>query len=169
MSVIRRNAAGYTLTEILLALLIFGLAVAGLLSLFPAVHVADKESRDETLSALVASGILDALQDPESPRRLHVATGTHGGTPCWESLDPAVNSNAFLLYDSSCRPLRTVYAKEADLPQKDPGVAAVVTLDLFRGNSLPGLLSAEVAVASPASAPAANRAIRRYSKLIPIP
>lgn len=174
MKTIRRPVnSGYTLTEILLALMIFGIAVAGLFSLFPAVHFTEKESREETRSALIASGILDALQDPESPRVLHVATGMQDGSLRWESVDPSAwSGNGFktvLLYDSSCRPMSALSPNDAERSQTSPEASSVVTLGLSRRDSITALLSVEVAVSSPASAPAANRSVRRYVKLIRIP
>ena len=54
----RYKLSGFTLIEVLIAMLLFVIAAAGLLTLFPVAHRTERESVQETRASLIASGIM---------------------------------------------------------------------------------------------------------------
>lgn len=151
--------------EILLALGLLSLVASGVLALFPVIELTDRENAWETRAAMISSGMMDALPaQGEEPLRL--AIGMSNGMPLWESI-PRTATNRSIAYDESCRPLFPLDAEGATQPVADQRVTAVATLAIGKNGSPPGMLSAEIAVAEPASAPAERRTVRRFLRLIP--
>ena len=157
-----RHHNAFSLLEILIAIGLFAVVITGLLTLFPVALRTEKSGEDETRATLIASGVMEALQSGDGIGPLSLATGMSNGIPVWEMLQ----TNVSVSYNASCEPIQSLSAKEAVLPVVDPAAATVVTLSLVSKPSMPGILTAEVAVASPASAPAANRSIQKFVRLI---
>lgn len=163
----RRSA--FSLVEILVALGLFAMAISGLLALFPVALRTEKESEEETRATLIASGVMEALNSSEGKGVLSIASGMSNNLPTWESIAPSTMTNISVSYSLSCEPIRKLSIKEAAVALSDSGAAAILTLTLTSKPSLPGLLTAEVLVASPASAPVAGRTVRRFVRLITTP
>ncbi len=161
-----RNA--FSLLEILIALGLFAVVISALLTLFPIALRTEKSSGDETMATLIASGMMESLPSSEGLGSLNVATRMSNDTPVWEVIPSDGATNIPVAYNASCEPVRRLTAKEAEAPLTDPAIAIVATLSLTKA-SVPGLLTAEVAVASPASAPAANRTVQKFTRLIQSP
>lgn len=163
----RSNA--FTLTEILIALGIFAMAVTGLMGLFSYSHRTDREGMDETRAAVIAGSIMDSLSLSSSNSLLAMATGITNGVPRLEFLDPKTATNRSVAYAASCEPLCPLPEEGAGRPVPNPEASAVATLHLSHKSQLPCLAVAEVEISSPASAPAEGRTIRRFIRLIPVP
>ena len=71
---------GFTLSEILIALGIFSIAVTGLMTLFPVAQKTEREATQEWQSAMIASGILETLALPSTQGKLRLAVGMSNGT-----------------------------------------------------------------------------------------
>lgn len=164
-----RHPAAFSLLEILVALGLFAIAIAGLLALFPIALHSDKESEEETRSLFIASGVMEALNSGEGHGIFQLATGMSNSVPVLEILSPSKNSFFFIAYNTSCEPIRKLTASEAELPVNDPNASAIVTLALISKPPLPGLLTAEVTIASPASAPASGRSTKHFTRLVAVP
>jgi hypothetical protein len=154
--------------EILIALGLFAVVISGLIALFPVALHSEKESIEETRALVISSGVMEILNSGEGHGALRFATGMSHGIPLLETISSGKNTNFSIAYDASCEPIRKLTTIESASPLADPA-AAVVTLSLLSKPSLPGLITAEVAVATPSSAPAASRSIRRFTRLIATP
>jgi len=154
--------------EILIALGLFAVVVSALLTLFPIALRTEKSSGEETIATLIASGMMESLPSGEGLGTLNVVTGMSNDIPVWEVIPSTGATNISVAYNASCEPVRRLTAKEAEASLTDPTTALVVTLSITKA-SVPGLLTAEVAVASPSSAPAANRSIQKFTRLIQSP
>lgn len=154
--------------EILIALGLFAVVVSALLTLFPIALRTEKSSGDETMATLIASGMMESLPSGMGLESLSVATGMSNDIPVWEVIPSTGATNIFVAYNVSCEPVRRLTAKEAETSLTDPPTALVATLSITKA-SVPGLLTAEVSVASPASAPAANRTVQKFTRLVQSP
>jgi hypothetical protein len=163
------GAAAFTLTEILIALGIFCVGALGLLALFPVAQVTERESAEETRSAVIASGIMDALIIPNDPYQLRVARAVTNGLLEWKRIPSSVATNLFLSYNASGEPIGELDENKASLPILNMESCAVVTFGIRPKTSTPGLVTAEVTVASPAAAPSEKRSIRRFVRLLALP
>ena len=158
---------GFTLSEILIALGIFAIAVTGLMALFPVAQKTEREATDEWQASMIASAMMDTLSLPGTNGAFRLAVAMTNGVTVWEFLRMQESTaEASVLYDSSCEPLRPLSAKERDLPIPGHDSTAVATLRLSRKASLPGVTVAEVDVGSPAAAPVSGRTVRRFVRLI---
>jgi hypothetical protein len=155
--------------EILIALGLFALTISALLMLFPVALRSDRENADETRSALIATGIMDAMNSGEGRGKLLIATGMSNGLPLWQSLIPERSTNISVLYDSSGDPLRIVNPSEIESPIHDTDGSSLVTISLLIKPSLPGIISCEASVGSPASAPQSGRTINRFVRQMAAP
>ena len=165
----RRDA--FSLVEILIALGLFAVAISALLALFPVALHTERESEAETRATLIASGVMDSLAPADSVGSLRIATSMSNGLPVWESLSTTFgkSTNVAIAYTASCEPIFKLTAKEATNPLRDPRAAALVTVSLTQKPSQPGMLSAEISVGSPASAPAPGRSTQWFVRLLSIP
>ena len=167
--VLDHKRVAFTLTEVLLAMILFTVAATGLLTLFPVAHVTERESIQEARATLIASGIMESLNITDNMGSRRFPSGTSHGSILWEHVDPAVSSSHSLLYNSTCEPIRLISAEEAASGIPEPDATAVVTVVLTPMESMPRITTAEVIVASPASAPASNRTLQRYVMLLSVP
>jgi prepilin-type N-terminal cleavage/methylation domain-containing protein len=158
---------GFTLAEILIALGIFSVAVSGLLVLFPVAQRTEREGTEEARAALIAESISGAFLLTGEDGRIPMATGN--GMSGWRYLDPEEPSECSVLYGYSCEPIAEIGKSEAELPVTLDGAASLATLRLRHKPTLPGLVEVEISVASPASAPAGGRSVRRFVRLLPMP
>jgi prepilin-type N-terminal cleavage/methylation domain-containing protein len=165
----RYKLSGFTLIEVLIAMLLFVIAAAGLLTLFPVAHRTERESVQETRASLIASGIMESLGPTDQTENAKIPCGVSHGSTIWEPVDPSARSSHTLLYNSACQPIRPVDAEDTASGVTEPDAVAVATLDLEPLASMPHLTRAEVSVASPASAPAPRRVIHRYVTLLFVP
>ena len=169
-SAVPRHTA-FSLLEILIALGLFAVVVTALLALFPSALRSQKESDEETRALFIASGVMEALPSPEGVFRL--ATGMSNNLPVLEkiTLSGGKNTDYSIAYDDSGEPIRKLSAEEVEQPLSDHAASEIVTLSLIEKPTLPGIVTAEVSVASPASAPAAGRSITRFVRLLtpPVP
>ncbi len=161
--------AAFTLTEVLLAMILFAVAATGLLTLFPVAHITERENIQEAKATLIASGIMESLNIADNMGSRKFPSGTSHGSILWEHVDPAVSSSHSLLYNSTCNPIRLISAEEAASGISEADATAVVTVVLAPMESMPRITTAEVIVASPASAPASKRALQRYVMLLSVP
>ena len=161
----------FSLVEILIALGLFAVAISALLALFPVALRTERESVEETRAMIIASGVMDALAPADSVSSLRIATSMSNGLPVWENIPAPFgkSTNFAIAYTASCEPILKLTGEEATNPLRDPRASALVTVSLVQKPSLPGLLSAEVSVGSPASAPAPGRSTQRFVRLISIP
>jgi type II secretory pathway pseudopilin PulG len=166
---LQESRAAFSLVEILLALGLLAVVVTAVLALFPVAFKTERENEEETRAALISSGMMDTLTLDGNGGSLHLVSAMRNGLPIWQTLQLGINTNFTVAYDTSCEPMRSLSEAEAGAPIPDQTAAAVATLRLISNASLPGLLTAEVAVASPASAPEAGRTTRRFVRLISIP
>lgn len=160
---------GFTLLEILIATGFFAIAVTGLIALFPTVQRVSREGEEEARATLIAENILETLALPSRPGAFSLATGLSGRSLCFEALDPLIPSEHFVAYGPACEPLFPLEQEKARLSVTNPEVLDVATVRLGTKTSLPGLVLAEIEVASPASAPASGRSTRRFVRLFPMP
>lgn len=160
---------GFTLLEILIATGLFAFAVTGLIALFPAAQHVTRQGEEEARAALIAGNILDTLAIRGTAGSFALATGTAEGKPRLEALDPRVPGEHAVAYGASCEPLFPLDREKAVSPVSDPEALDIATLSLMKKPSLPGLVVAEVDVASPAGAPASGRSTNRFVRLFPVP
>lgn len=168
----RRNTPAFSLTEILIALGLFGIAVSALLVLFPVIQGSERESDEQTRAVLIASSVMDLLGDPAptAPRgSARVAMGMNHGSPLWKEIHAGNSNTVTIAYDAGCQPVRQLNPEETGTAIIDTAVSSVMTLTLSQKASTPSLVKAEVSVASPASAPPANRHVRRFVRLLAVP
>lgn len=161
----KRGEKAFTLLEILVALGIFAVAVAGLISLFPAILRVTREGEEEARASLIASSILDTLPLHDTDGEFTLATGMEGGNPHLITI-AATPSRHLIAYGPSCEPIRELDAAHLENPCRDPAVTDLALVCLNSKTSLPGLMEAEVDVSSPASAPLAGRTICRFVRLL---
>ncbi len=157
--------SGFSLLEILMALGLLAVVAAALLGLFPVIGTHDRENAAETRASLIASGIMDGFA-ADAIEPLLLAKAMSNDMPVWETL-PRTAAIRNIAYDESGRPVFPLDAEGAVQPVADQRVMAVATLVIGKNGSTPGMLSAEIAVAEPASAPAERRTVRRFVRLIP--
>jgi len=161
--------AGFTLTEILIATGIFAVAVTGLIALFPTAQRVAREGEEEARAAMIAGNILDAL-DVQSPDGCFtVATGISGGALKMEQLDPRTATSCFIVYGASCEPISPVEKDTADRPVENPQALDIATLRFEKKSSLPGLVVADLEIASPASAPSSGRITNHFVRIYSLP
>jgi type II secretory pathway pseudopilin PulG len=165
----RHHLSAFSLLEILIALGLFAIVITTLVSLFPTALRADKESDEETRSLFIATGVMEALPSADGRGAALLYTGMSNSLPLWENLSLGKSTNFSVAYNNSCEPIRQLTAEEAERPLPDHAALAIMTLSLISKSSLPGMITAEVSVASPASAPASGRTIRRFTRLLPVP
>jgi prepilin-type N-terminal cleavage/methylation domain-containing protein len=161
--------SGFTLLEILIATGLFAIAVTGLIALFPMVQRVSREGEEEARATLIAQNILDALPLSASSGSFSLATGTSGGTLRYETIDPRMTSEHSVSCGASCEPLFPLEPGKNDTPVTAPEALDIATLRLNITPSLPGLVSTEVVVVSPASAPASGRSTHRFVRLFQMP
>lgn len=166
---ISRRTQAFTLSEILIALLVFSIAGVVLLGLFPLAHRTQRSAIEEARAALIASNIMEALIPNQHPERLQIATGNSNGMPCWESIDPKVSTSLYVGYDSACQPCRPIPKSEATNPIMDQRIAALASVTIGKERNPAHLMMAEVVVESPPSAPALGRTKHRFVRLFPVP
>ena len=159
----------FTLSEVLIALAIFAGTVLIVMMLFPVAQNTEQQSMRETRATLIAESIMEALDLGHASGTLSVATAFTNGLPSWTFVDPKGTTNIMVSYNSFCEPLCRLEPRSAASPLTDQRAVAVATLTLTPTQAAPGLISAEVAVASPASAPADHRTTNRFTRLLVIP
>lgn len=165
----KARSHGFTLMELLIATGLFAVAVTGLVALFPTAQRVSREGEEEARATLIAGNVLDALARSSPDGSFPLATGTTEGELRFEPLDPRVPSEHSVAYGSACEPLSPMDRENADLPVTNPEILDITTLRLGTKASLPGLVVAEVDVASPAAAPASGRSTNRFIRLFPMP
>jgi len=158
----------FSLLEILLVLGLLGGIVMALVVLFPSEIKKEKEG-EETRSNLIASGVMEALTPSKRDGFFRLASAMHDGLPVWEKLSQNDLTNIAIAYDASCEPVTKLSLAEAELPVAQQNATDIIRLSLISNSSIPGMLTAEVAVSSPASAPSEQRTIRRYVRVISLP
>lgn len=157
-----------TLLEILVALALFASVAISLLVLFPMAQRSERESSAETRATLIASSIMETLEHPSAKGLLLLEIGRTNATPLWMELDshPTNKTTQSVVYNSSCEPLRPLTSQEQLGPISDHEATTIATISLTPKASIPFLSTVEVEVATPASAPAPNRTIHRFVRLL---
>ena len=165
---IRHFQGAFTLLEILIALALFAFGVISLLVLFPMAQRSERESEAETRATLIASSIMETLELPSPGGLVLLEIGRTNSSPRWMELDPNPKSKTTqsVAYNSSCEPLHPLNAPEQLEPISDQETAAVATITLTPKSSIPFLSVVEVEVAEPSCAPAANRTVHRFVRLL---
>jgi len=165
----RSEKNAFSLTEVLIAMALFAGTALVLIALFPVAQNTEQQSLRETRSTLIAESIMESLILGQEGEKVSVSVGITNGTPIWKLLHPTNSAAITLCYNASCEPLRELDPAAVTSPITDPQVVALATLTLTPKPSAPGLITAEVAVASPASAPAEHRTIQHFTRLVAIP
>lgn len=156
----------FTLLEILVALALFAIGVSALLILFPMAQRSERESEAEMRANLIASSIMEALDLPPREGLVRLEIGNTNSSPLWMELDPKKKTTQSVAYNSSCEALHPLSETEQIEAIQDQESAGVATLTITPKSSIPFLSTAEVEVAFPSSAPAANRTVHRFVRLI---
>ena len=162
----RHFQGAFTLLEILIALGLFAFAAISLLVLFPVAQRSERESDAETRATLIASSIMEGLELPSPGGLVRLEIGKKNSNPLWMELDPRNKTNQSIAYNSACEPLHPLNETDQLEPIPDHETAAVVTLSITPKSSMPFLSTAQVEVAFPSSAPAANRTVHRFVRLL---
>ena len=163
------SALAFTLVEILVAVGVFSITAFALIALFSVTHKTERDAKEETQATLIASDIMEGLTFGHDLSSLHLATAMSNGVPVWESISSKSPTNCCVAYDSACEPIRTIPASEATNPVLEHDITALAWLTLSSKHSTPGIVIAEVLVASPPSAPASGRTLHRFTRLLAIP
>lgn len=169
LSLLHHRTQGFTLSEILIALLIFSIAAVVLIGLFPLAHQTQKSAMEQTRAALIASNIMEALTRNQRHETLQIAIGTSNGIPRWESIESTASTNLYVAYDSSCQPCRVIPLSEATNPVMDQGIVALASVSINKKRNPAHLVTAEVVIESPPSAPPSGRASHRFVRLLSAP
>lgn len=163
----RLSEEAFALAEILIALGIAAMAVAGICSLFPHVLKIARDGEEEARAARIAGNIMGILASSQKGKSLMMATGSSGDALELEEI-PVEGQSHQVAYGPSCLPVRKLTPEEASSPIGDPDISDIAILRLGGKKSLPGLLVAEVDVLSPSSAPGDARTSRRFVRLLPV-
>ena len=158
----------FSVIEILLTLGLLAFTGVALVVLFPTALKTEKEG-EEVRSTLIATGVMEALTPSKRDGYFRLASAMHDGLPVWEKLPANELTNIAIAYDASCEPLVKIPLAEADLPITRQEATDIIKLSLFSNSSFPEMLTAEVSVSSPASAPSGQRTTRRYVRVILTP
>jgi prepilin-type N-terminal cleavage/methylation domain-containing protein len=156
----------FTLLEILVALALFAIAVGSLLVLFPMAQRSERESDAEMRASLIASSIMEALDLPSREGLVRMEIGITNSSPLWMELDPKIKTTQSIAYNSCCEALHPLSEAERLEAIPDHETAGVATLTITPKSSIPFLSTAEVEVAFPSSAPASNRTVHRFVRLL---
>ena len=165
----RLHLQAFTLAEILVAVGVFSVTACALIALFSYTHRTERNAKEENQASLIASDIMEGLTFGKDPSSLHLATSMSNGVPVWESIHPQAPTSCCVAYGSACEPIRLVPESEATNPVIQPEITALAWLTLSPKGSTPGIITAEVLVAAPPSAPASARSVHRYTRLLAIP
>jgi Tfp pilus assembly protein PilV len=165
----RHHLQAFTLAEILVALGVFSVTAFALIALFSFTHITERDAKEETQATLIASDIMEGLTFGKDPSFLHLATSMSNGLPVWESIHSQSSTSCCVAYGASCEPIRLISEIEATNPVLGPEITALAWLTLSQKRATPGMVTVEVLVATPASAPASGRTSHRYTKLLAIP
>ncbi len=165
----RLHLQAFTLAEILVALGVFSVTAFALIALFSFTHKTERDAKEETQATLIASDIMEGLTFGKDPSSLHLATSMCNGLPVWESIHSQSSTSCCVAYGASCEPIRLISEIEATNPVLGPEITALAWLTLSQKRATPGMVTVEVLVATPASAPASGRTSHRYTKLLAIP
>jgi Tfp pilus assembly protein PilV len=165
----RHHLQAFTLAEILVALGVFSVTAFALIALFSFTHKTERDAKEETQATLIASDIMEGLTFGKDPSFLHLATSMSNGLPVWESIHSQSSTSCCVAYGASCEPIRRISEIEATNPVLGPEITALAWLTLSQKRATPGMVTVEVLVATPASAPASGRTSHRYTKLLAIP
>jgi len=169
LSLLHSRTQGFTLSEILIALLIFSIAAVVLIGLFPLAHQTQKSAMEQTRAALIASNIMEELTRDQLHETIQIAIGTSNGIPNWESVASDTSTKIYVAYDSTCQPCRVIPLSEATNPIMDLGIVALASININKKRNPAHLVTAEVVIESPPSAPASGRASHRFVRLISVP
>jgi Tfp pilus assembly protein PilV len=165
----RLHLQAFTLAEILVALGVFSVTAFALIALFSFTHKTERDAKEETQATLIASDIMEGLTFGKDPSSLYLATSMSNGLPVWESIHSQSSTSCCVAYGASCEPIRLISEIEATNPVLGPEITALAWLTLSQKRATPGMVTVEVLVATPASAPASGRTSHRYTKLLAIP
>ena len=124
---------------------------------------------EQTRAALIASNIMEALIPNQLHETIQIAIGTSNGNPRWESVASDASTKIYVAYDSTCQPCRVIPLSEATNPIMDLGIVALASININKKRNPAHLVTAEVVIESPPSAPASGRASHRFVRLISIP
>jgi len=100
----RRPPAGFSLTEVVIALGIFAVSMIGVLALFPVASSAGRESSEETQAAILAETVLGDVRSSTSAKGKSAGWIVRGPNTFtnvqWiKPINLTVRSNYFILYD----------------------------------------------------------------------
>lgn len=180
------RGAGFSLTEVVIALGIFAVSMVGILALFPVASSAGRESSEETQAAIIAQTVLGDLR---------ASAGALGQTNGWMVVGPntfgqltnGINlnqaSDIAIAYDITLRNLTNsgggapqigppIGLKALTLVQNYSNAVTVpgaIYLSLARIRplaTLPGLAAVSVEVSTPANVALTNRRVYSFSTLV---
>ena len=157
---------GFSLVEILIATGLFAGAALAVTGLFAAAHRMEGDSLGEERATLIASGILESM-DRGATGGFRIATGTSAGSTLWETLDPFTSTQRTVAYTAEGLPLHSLDPAESEGPCPDRETSEIADIRITHAKAVPELVTVEVDVSSPASAPAPSRTVRRFVRQFP--
>ena len=185
----RRPPAGFSLTEVVIALGIFAVSMVGVLALFPVASSAGRESSEETQAAIIAQTVIGDLRASSS-----MLGATNGwlvnGNNTFASFIKPINLNQTNDYTIAYNiKLRDWADSAGGAPQIGPPIAlkALATATGYSNavntpgaiylslvqirpvTTLRGLASVRVEISTPANVALSNRRIYNFSTLIAAP
>lgn len=156
------RCCGFSLVEILIATGLFAGIALAVAALFSAAHRMEGDALAEERATLIASGVLEGM-DCGAAGGFRIATGSSpGGSLIWENVDPLSTSQWSVAYTAECLPFRLLDASVAGEPCRDGEISDIADIRFTHSKSLPVLVTVEVGISSPASAPVSSRTRHRY-------
>jgi type II secretory pathway pseudopilin PulG len=162
-----RRTSGFSLVEILIATGLFAGAALAVTGLFAAAHRMEGDSLGEERATLIASGILESM-DRGAAGGFRIATGTSSGSTAWEALDPLSSTHRTVAYTAEGLPLRSLEPSESEGPCPDRETAEIADIRITHAKAVPELVTVEIDVSAPASAPAISRSVHRFVRQYPV-
>jgi hypothetical protein len=162
-----RQTSGFSLVEILIATGLFAGAALAVTGLFAAAHRMEGDSLGEERATLIASGILESM-DRGATGGFRIATGTSVGSTVWETLDPSSSTRKTVAYTAEGLPLRSLDPSESEGPCHDREIAEIADIRITHAKAVPELVTVEIDVSTPASAPVISRTVRRFVRQFPV-
>lgn len=156
--VVRPRVSGFTLIEIVLAIGILSFALMAILGLFPVAFETARDSRQETVMALIAQSIeADIRRASGATARVMVTGFNPADAGAYQDLPLNTNGQVFIAYGNNGRPW-SARPGPADYANgmNGPDYLAHVTCT-YNPPEHPGMARIDISVEAPAAAPQSAR------------
>jgi prepilin-type N-terminal cleavage/methylation domain-containing protein len=151
ISKLRNTPSAFTLAEVLIALGVISVAMAGILSLLPLALETALECKLETRATLIAQAIFADIQSGSGPSRRILTDQNRGGEYNSEILQIDGLDEVEILYDNEGLPLN-------DSARREKRAVFVARITAYRDPfEAPGLSAITVSIEHPAQAPSQRR------------